>query len=91
VERIQELYRQDRRRTIHDIDGYGACQLVLTKEIGMQIVANKFLPTILTDDRKQQRVDVCHFVFLAKHTLPAIPHQPDSLICKHVTFSYTQK
>jgi hypothetical protein len=51
VEHIQQLCRQDRRRNIHDIaeevkNGYWACQLVLTKEMGMQSVATKFVPRI---------------------------------------------
>jgi hypothetical protein len=42
--RIQEISRQDRCRTIHDIAeeaeiGYGTCQWVLTKELGMHGVA----------------------------------------------------
>jgi len=64
VARIQEIIRQDRRRTIRDIAeevevGYGTCQRVVTEELGMQRVAGKFVPRILTDDQKQQRVSVC--------------------------------
>ena len=39
--------------------GYGTCQRVLTEELGMQLVAAKFVPRILTADKKQQRVNVC--------------------------------
>jgi hypothetical protein len=44
VARIQELNHQDRRLTIHDIAeevviGYGICQPVVTKELGMIGVA----------------------------------------------------
>jgi hypothetical protein len=44
VTQIQELVRQDRRRTIQDIAdevriGYGTCQWVLTEELGMHPVA----------------------------------------------------
>jgi len=64
VERIQELVRQDRRRTIHDIAeevgiGHGTYQRILTEEMGMHLVAAKFVPRILTGDQKQQRVNVC--------------------------------
>ena len=64
VARIQELVRQDRRRTIHDIAeevgiGYGTCQRVLTEEVGVHRVAAKFVPRILTADQKQQRINVC--------------------------------
>jgi len=62
--RIRELIRQNRRRTIRDVDeevefGYGTCQRVLTEELGMHRVAAKFVPRILTADQKQQRVNIC--------------------------------
>ena len=64
VARIQELVRQDRRRTIRDIAeevevGYGTCQRVLKEELGIHRVAAKFVPRILTADQKQQHVNVC--------------------------------
>jgi len=64
IARIQELVRQDRRRTIHNIAeeveiGYGTCQWVLMEELGMHRVTAKFVPRILTDDQKQQRINVC--------------------------------
>jgi len=64
VARIQELFRQDRHRTIHDIAekveiSYGTCQLVLTEKLCMHRVAAKFVPRILTADQKQQHVNVC--------------------------------
>jgi len=64
VARIQEIIRQDRRRTIRDIAGemdvgYGTCQRVLTEELGMQRVAAKFVLRILTADQLHQRVSVC--------------------------------
>jgi hypothetical protein len=33
--------------------GYGTCQRVLTKELGMHRVAAKFVPRILIADQKQ--------------------------------------
>jgi len=64
VARIEELIRQDRRRTIRDIAeevevGYGTCQRVLTEELGMHRVAAKLVSRILTADQKQQRINVC--------------------------------
>jgi response regulator of citrate/malate metabolism len=61
VAQIQELVHQDRRRTIHDIAeevgiGYGTCQRVLTKELGMHHVAAKFVSRILTADRPHPAV-----------------------------------
>jgi len=57
VARVQELVHQDRRRIIHDTAeelgiGYGTCQWVLMKELGMHHVAAKFVPRILTADQK---------------------------------------
>ena len=64
VARIQELIRQDRRRTIRNIAeevevGYGTCQRVPMEELGMHRVAANFVPRILTAYQKQQRVNVC--------------------------------
>jgi len=64
VAQIQELFRQDQRRTIHNIAeevgvGYGTCQQVLMEELGMHCVAAKFVPRNLTADQKQQCVNVC--------------------------------
>jgi hypothetical protein len=60
VARIQEIFRQDRRPTIHDIAevgiGYGTCQRALTKEFSMNRVAAKFVPRILTADQKDPAV-----------------------------------
>jgi len=55
VAQIQELTRQDQRRTIHNIAeevgiGYGTCQSVLMEDLGMHCVAAKFVPRILTAD-----------------------------------------
>jgi len=64
VARIQEIIRQDRRRTIRDIAEelhvvYGTCQRILTEELGVHHVAVKFVPRILTADQMQQCVSVC--------------------------------
>jgi hypothetical protein len=39
--------------------GYGTCQWVLMKELGMHHVTAKFVPRILTADQKPQCVDIC--------------------------------
>jgi hypothetical protein len=54
VTQIQQLIRQDRRRTIQDIAdevgiGYGTCQRVLTEELDMhRVAANKNGPDRFT-------------------------------------------
>jgi hypothetical protein len=64
VARIQELVLQDRCQTIHHIAGevgtcYRTCQWFVTEDLGMCLVAAKFVPKNLTADQKQQRVNVC--------------------------------
>jgi hypothetical protein len=62
--RFQQLVRKDQCRTIQDLAdemgiGYGTCQRILTAELGMHRAAAKFVPSFLTADQKQQRVNVC--------------------------------
>ena len=67
--------------------GYGTCQRVLTEELGMHCVAAKFVPRILTADRKQQRVAQ---QFVAKNKIAVIPHplySPDLAPCDFFLFS----
>jgi len=57
IPRIQELVRQGRRRTIHDVAeevgiGYGTCQRVLTEELDMHRFAAKFVPRMMRADWK---------------------------------------
>ena len=61
---IQQLACQDPCWTIRNIAdevgiGYGTCQRVLTEELGMHRVVAKFVPRILTADRKQQPINIC--------------------------------
>jgi hypothetical protein len=70
--------------------GYGTCQRVLVKELGMHRFAAKFVPRILTVDQKQQHVDICHFVFCQKHKMAVIPHptySPDLAPCDFFLFA----
>jgi hypothetical protein len=83
VTRFQELVRQDRHRTIHDITeevgiGYGTCQRVLMKELDMHSIATKFVPRILRADQKQQRVDVCT-------ELRQLPSGDETFSCRVIT------
>jgi hypothetical protein len=38
---------------------YGVCQEILTDNLNMRHIAAKFVLQILTNDQKQQRVNVC--------------------------------
>jgi 6-phosphogluconate dehydrogenase len=69
VARIQELIHHDQCQTINDNaeevgTGYGTCQQVLMKELGMHCVTAKFVARILTADHKQQHVTQ---LFLVNH------------------------
>jgi hypothetical protein len=63
VAKLQQPVPEVQRRTIQDLAdemgiGIGACQRILTAELGMHPVAAKFLTRILTVDQKQQRNNV---------------------------------
>jgi hypothetical protein len=57
VETIQRLVHEDSRRTIKDIAtivnvSYGTVQTILTCDLNMYLVAAKFVPRLLTPNRK---------------------------------------
>jgi hypothetical protein len=37
----------------------GVCQESLTENLNMHCIATKFVPRLLTNDQKQQRVNMC--------------------------------
>jgi len=97
VAQIQELVRQDRRWTIHDIAEevgivYRTCQWVLMEEFGMHCVIAKFVPRILTADQRQQRVNVCTELRQLASDKPSFPGSSLVMITQlpssssHVTF-----
>jgi hypothetical protein len=95
VARIQELVRQDRRRTIHDIAGevgigYGTCQRVLTKELGMHRVAAKFVPRLLHHDNARLTFPSSPSSFWRNTKRLSSPTHRTPLISHPVT-SYFQK
>jgi hypothetical protein len=61
VAKFQQLVRVDIHRTIADEIriGYGTCQWIVTAELGIYLVAAKFVPRILAADQKHQRVNIC--------------------------------
>ena len=64
VEQVRAAVNQDRRRrTIDDlcaevVIGYGSCQRILTKRLNMHRIAAKFVPIVLTQDQKDNRVAI---------------------------------
>lgn len=64
IARVREKILEDRRQTISDLCealdlSFGTCQRILTKELGMHRIAAKFVPRLLTEDQKRNRVEVC--------------------------------
>ena len=63
-ERVRQIIREDRRRTIEEVSmlvgiSHGTCHKIVTKDLKMRRVASKFVPRLLSVDQIQQRLDVC--------------------------------
>lgn len=61
LERIKDLIMSDRRLTIRELSlatgfSYGTCQKVLTEDLLLRRVSAKFVPKLLSEEQKQQRV-----------------------------------
>jgi hypothetical protein len=79
---IQELVHQDWCRAIHDIAhevgiGYGTCQRVLTKELGVLWREQTWL---LHHDNALSRTSILTQQFLAKYKMAVIPPPPTVLL-----------
>jgi hypothetical protein len=64
VEKIWKLIPKDCRWTIHKLTdttgiNYGVCQQILTENLNMCCIATKFVHWLLTNDQKQQHVNMC--------------------------------
>jgi hypothetical protein len=62
-EKIRELNYEDRRRTIHELTdtagiSYGVFQEILKENLNLGCIAVKFVPRLLTNDQKQQHINV---------------------------------
>jgi len=54
----------DRRRTIDELEAltgvsWSSCQRILTEELHTKRVAAKFVPRLLSEDQRANRLDVC--------------------------------
>jgi transposase len=63
VAKVREFIRSNRRLTVREVaEEVGisktVCHEILTENLGMHRIATKFVPRLLTDDQKQNRVDV---------------------------------
>jgi hypothetical protein len=64
IERIREHIHEDCCQTIHELAvtvgiSYGVCQEILTENLNVCRIATKFVPQLMTNDRKQQRINMC--------------------------------
>jgi hypothetical protein len=65
IEKVRQAVHEDRRQSIQDIASsvgisYGSCQSILTENLNMRRVAEKFVPRLLTRDQKNRLLKVCH-------------------------------
>ena len=63
VAKVREVIRSNRRLTVREVAeevsiSKMACHEILTENLGMHRIAAKSVPRLLTDDQKQNRVDV---------------------------------
>ena len=64
VARVREIIRADRRLTIREVAeeviiAFGTCQKILTEDLRMRRVTEKFVPRLLTAEQKDDRVSIC--------------------------------
>ena len=63
IDAVRDLILQNRRLTIREIAedvgiSFGSCQAILTEKLNMHRVAAKFVPRVLTEDQKANRVNI---------------------------------
>lgn len=64
VRQIDELVHSNRRLTVREMSvdcdiSFGSCQNILTEHLGMRRIAAKFVPRLLTQEQKDNRVTIC--------------------------------
>jgi len=64
IQKIRDAIIFDRRRTIDELEAltgvpWSSCQRILTEELHMKRVAAKFVPRLLSQDQRANRLDVC--------------------------------
>jgi hypothetical protein len=64
IPKVRKAILADRRRTIHDVCeivglSYGTVQCILADNLNMRRISAKFVPRLLSDDQKTNRVSVC--------------------------------
>jgi hypothetical protein len=64
VTKVNEIERSNRRLTIEEIAedcniSVGSCHEILVEKLGMHRVAAKFVPRLMSQDQKDNRVTIC--------------------------------
>jgi hypothetical protein len=64
VEKIWKIIHEDCRQTIHELAdtigiSYGVCKEIVTENLNVCRIAVKFVPRLLTNDRKQENINMC--------------------------------
>jgi hypothetical protein len=64
VDKINTLVRANRRLTVRELAeecgiSVGSCYEILTEKLKMHRVAAKFVPRLMTDDQKANRIQLC--------------------------------
>ena len=64
IQKIRDAIMFDHRRTIDESEvltgvSWNSCQRILTEELHMKRVAAKFIPRLLSEDQRANRLDMC--------------------------------
>jgi hypothetical protein len=64
IEKVRQAINEDRRKTIEQVSeqinvSWSSCQRILTEDLRMRRVSVKFVPRLLTEEQKDNRVNVC--------------------------------
>lgn len=90
VQKVADMVRSNRRLTIREISedlsiSYGSVQSILTDNLQMRRVSAKFVPRILTEEQKENRVSVCTEL---KHRFDTNPDFMTKIITGDETWVY---
>jgi hypothetical protein len=63
IEKVRSVIRENRRLTVREVSEVvgickSSCHTILTEKLKMHCVATKFVPCLLTEEQKQNRVTV---------------------------------
>ncbi|PNF38695.1 hypothetical protein B7P43_G17643 [Cryptotermes secundus] len=90
IAKIKRAIDEDRRKTIDQLSeetniSWSTVQRILTEGLHMRRVSAKFVPRLLGDDQRENRVNVCRDLktltvrqFLTSNNMVIVPHPPYS-------------